>query len=115
MKEPCIQLPHYGELLCKWRPQQQRRDGIFEWFAKQFGDFTSAYDIESCMNSLLRETAKVPAGSNGLLFYPTYWASGHHVEPDARGMYFGINIKHEQQHFIRATVEGILYEIFSIR
>jgi gluconokinase len=29
-------------------------------------------------------------------------------------MYFGLNIKHEKQHFIRATIEGILYEIYSI-
>jgi len=34
--------------------------------------------------------------------------------PNARGSYFGINIKHERQHFIRATIEGILYEIYSI-
>ena len=89
--------------------------GIFEWFAKQFGDFTSAYDIESCMNSLLREAAKVPAGSNGLLFLPYLLGERAPMwNPDARGMYFGINIKHEQQHFIRATIEGILYEIFSI-
>ena len=29
-------------------------------------------------------------------------------------MYFGLNIKNKRQHFIRATVEGILYEIYSI-
>jgi gluconokinase len=29
-------------------------------------------------------------------------------------MFFGINIKHERQHFIRATIEGIMYEIYSI-
>ena len=34
--------------------------------------------------------------------------------PNARGSYFGINIKHERQHFVRATIEGILYEIYSI-
>jgi gluconokinase len=33
---------------------------------------------------------------------------------NARGSYFGINIKHEKQHFVRATIEGILYEIYSI-
>jgi len=33
---------------------------------------------------------------------------------NARGVYFGLNIKHELQHFIRATIEGILYEIYSI-
>ena len=33
---------------------------------------------------------------------------------NARGVYFGLNIKHEKQHFIRATIEGILYAIYSI-
>jgi gluconokinase len=33
---------------------------------------------------------------------------------NARGCYFGLNIKHERQHFVRATIEGILYEIYSI-
>ncbi len=33
---------------------------------------------------------------------------------NARGVYFGLNIKHEKKHFIRATIEGILYEIYSI-
>ena len=28
--------------------------------------------------------------------------------------YFGINIKYERQHFIRVTIEGILYEIYTI-
>ncbi len=33
---------------------------------------------------------------------------------NARGAYFGLNIKHERKHFVRATIEGILYEIYSI-
>ena len=33
---------------------------------------------------------------------------------NARGAYFGLNIKHEKIHFVRATIEGILYEIYSI-
>jgi gluconokinase len=89
--------------------------GIFEWFAKQFGDFTTAYDLESCMNNLLQEAAKVSAGSEGLLFLPYLLGERAPIwNPDARGMYFGINIKHERQHFVRATIEGILYEIYSI-
>jgi gluconokinase len=89
--------------------------GIFEWFAKQFGDFTSAYDIESCMNNLLQEASKVTTGSEGLLFLPYLLGERAPIwNPDARGMFFGINIKHERQHFIRATIEGILYEIYSI-
>jgi len=89
--------------------------GTFEWFAKQFGDFATAYDIDSCMNSLLQEAAKISTGSGGLLFLPYLLGERAPIwNPDARGMYFGINIKHERQHFIRATIEGILYEIYSI-
>jgi gluconokinase len=33
---------------------------------------------------------------------------------NARGVYFGLNINHEQKHFVRATIEGILYEMYSI-
>ncbi len=89
--------------------------GTFEWFAKQFGDFPSAYDLDSCMNSLLQEAAKVVAGSAGLLFLPYLLGERAPIwNPDARGMYFGINIKHERQHFIRATIEGVLYEIYSV-
>lgn len=89
--------------------------GIFEWYAKQFGDFTGAYDIESCMSTLLEESTKVTPGSEGLLFLPYLLGERAPIwNPDARGMYFGINIKHEKQHFVRATIEGIIYEIYSI-
>ena len=89
--------------------------GTFEWFAKQFGDFATAYDIESCMNSLLQEAIKVSIGSGGLLFLPYLLGERAPMwNPDARGMFFGININHERQHFMRATIEGILYEIYSI-
>ncbi|MET0634834.1 MAG: gluconokinase [Chitinophagaceae bacterium] len=89
--------------------------GIFEWFTRQFGDFTNAYDIESSMNLLFEESTKVTTGSEGLLFLPYLLGERAPIwNPDARGMYFGINIKHERQHFIRATIEGILYEIYSI-
>jgi gluconokinase len=89
--------------------------GTFEWFAKQFGDFTNAYDVENCINNLLQEATKVKVGSEGLLFLPYLLGERAPIwNPDARGMFFGINIKHERQHFIRATIEGILCEIYSI-
>jgi gluconokinase len=88
---------------------------IFEWFAKQFGDFNNAYDIETCMSSLLEQAAKVKTGADGLLFLPYLLGERAPLwNADARGVYFGINIKHEREHFIRAAIEGILYEVYSI-
>ncbi len=87
----------------------------FEWFAKQFGNFKQAYDIDTCMADLIMDASKVPAGSDGLLFLPYLLGERAPIwNANARGMYFGLNINHEQKHFTRATIEGILYEIFSI-
>jgi gluconokinase len=88
---------------------------IFEWFARQFGDFRTSYDLEDCIDHLLHEVSRVPAGSEGLLFLPYLLGERAPIwNANARGVYFGLNIKHERQHFIRATIEGILYEIYSI-
>jgi len=88
---------------------------IFEWFAKQFGDFKYAYDIENCIDELINDASKVAAGSDGLLFLPYLLGERAPIwNANARGVYFGLNINHEQKHFVRATIEGILYEIYSI-
>lgn len=88
---------------------------IFEWFTKQFGDFKGPYDIEYSMETMIHEASNVAAGSEGLLFLPYLLGERAPLwNPNARGSYFGLNIKHERKHFIRATIEGILYEIYSI-
>jgi len=88
---------------------------IFEWFAKQFGDFKNAFDLENCIDGLVSEASKVAVGSDGLLFLPYLLGERAPLwNANARGVYFGLHIKHEQPHFIRATIEGILYEMYSI-
>ncbi len=88
---------------------------IFEWFTRQFGDFSNPYDMDNSMQLLIEEASKVPAGSEGLLFLPYLLGERAPIwNADARGVYFGLNIKHERKHFVRATIEGILYEIYSI-
>eukprot|EP01137_Pigoraptor_chileana_P010113 Opistho-2@3943 len=88
---------------------------IFEWFAKHFGDFKYAYDIENCMEELINDATKVPVGSEGLIFLPYLLGERAPIwNANARGVYFGLNINHNQKHFVRATIEGILYEMYSI-
>jgi gluconokinase len=88
---------------------------IFDWFAKQFGDFKIPYEIDYTLESLIREASKVSVGSDGLVFLPYLLGERAPIwNANARGCYIGLNIKHERQHFIRATIEGILYEIYSI-
>jgi len=88
---------------------------VFEWYAKQFGDFKRAFDLEDCLENLITEATKVSPGSEGLIFLP--YLQGERApmwNASARGAYFGLNIRHEQQHFVRATIEGILFAIYSI-
>jgi len=88
---------------------------IFEWFAGQFGDIKNPFDTDQSMQGLIDEASRVPVGADGLLFLPYLLGERAPVwNANARGAYFGLNIKHERKHFIRATIEGILYEIYSI-
>src|SRR5688500_4127351 len=65
---------------------------IFEWFAKQFGDFKNPYDIEQSMQELITEASKVPVGSDGLLFLPYLLGERAPIwNANARGAYFGLN------------------------
>ncbi len=88
---------------------------VFEWFARQFGDFSEGSEFEDVLNDLFKIAAQVKSGSEGLLFLPYLLGERAPLwNANARGMYFGLNINHEQKHFVRATLEGILFEMYSI-
>lgn len=56
--------------------------------------------------------AKIPAGSEGLLFLP--YLNGErtpHNDPDAKAVYLGMTLKHTKAHMIRSTMEGIVYSM----
>ena len=59
-----------------------------------------------------REAAETPAGSEGLIFVP--FLAGErtpYMDPKAKGVYFGLSMKHEQGHLVRATMEGVIYNL----
>ena len=88
---------------------------IFEWYAKQFGVFKRAFDLDDSMETLMSDAAKIAPGSGGLIFLPYLQGERAPIwNADAKGVYFGLNIQHEQAHFARATIEGILYAVHSI-
>lgn len=64
---------------------------------------------------LSRYAEKKPAGSDGLIMLPFF--SGERApywNADARGVLFGLNLSHGKRHLIRATLEGIVYRMYSI-
>lgn len=78
-----------------------------EYVAKKIG--LDTYDL------LSRYAEQKPVGSDGLIMLPflageraPYWNA------NARGVLFGLNLNHGKRHLIRATLEGIVYRMFSI-
>jgi xylulokinase len=59
---------------------------------------------------LVEEAARWAAGSEGLLFAP-YLAGERtpHADPDARGAFAGLTLRHDRGALVRAVLEGVAY------
>ena len=59
---------------------------------------------------LVAEAAKWPPGCEGLLFAP-YLAGERtpHADPDARGAFVGLSLRHDLGALVRAVLEGVAY------
>lgn len=56
--------------------------------------------------------ATAPAGSVSLLFLP--YLSGErtpHADPNARGVFFGLSLRHTKAHMARAVLEGVTFSL----
>ena len=65
---------------------------------------TDPYDL------IVKAAEKVPAGSEGLIFLP--YLTGErtpHADPFARGVFFGLSLKHSSAHLARCVMEGVAY------
>ena len=55
---------------------------------------------------------KAPVGSDGLIFLPYLNGSrSPENDPRAKGMFMGINMSHTGAHFVRSTMEGVVYSL----
>ena len=61
-------------------------------------------------DELLAEAGRWPAGAEGLLFAP-YLAGERtpHADPDARGAFVGLSLRHDRGALVRAVLEGVAY------
>jgi xylulokinase len=87
--------------------------GSFRWFRDALGKAESEMakaENKDVYEILTGEAARAPAGCEGLIFLP--YLSGERTpypDPDARGVYFGITLRHGKPHMVRATLEGVAY------
>jgi len=87
--------------------------GSFRWFRDVFGkeEIEKAKKMKKDHYEILTNMAKeIPIGCEGLLFLP--YLTGErcpYPDPNARGVFFGISLKHTKSHFIRAVMEGVTF------
>jgi gluconokinase len=83
---------------------------VYQWFRDGF------YPREEASYEALNEgAAEVSAGSEGLVFLP--YLSGERSpnwNPNARGVLFGLSLRHDRRHFARAIMEGVAYRMHSV-
>ncbi|WP_260288076.1 gluconokinase [Peribacillus aracenensis] len=75
--------------------------------AKRLG--IDAYEV------LTKIAERVRPGADGLLFHP--YLAGERAplwNPDVRGSFFGLTLSHKKEHMIRAALEGVIYNLYTV-
>lgn len=79
--------------------------GALKWFKQELGKGLSFDDLTA-------EAAKVPAGSEGVVFLP--YMSGERSpiwNPDAKGVFYGLSFDKTRGHMIRSVLEGVAFSL----
>lgn len=89
--------------------------GVMNWFEEQFADYERCAGQALGNNSfdLLNEiAARVPAGSEQLLFLPYMAGERSPIwDINAKGVYYGLDYSKTKGHFVRASMEGVAYSL----
>jgi xylulokinase len=87
--------------------------GSFRWLRDSLGEAERAEATlrhEDPYDLLTRAAARAPVGSDGLLFLP--YLTGErtpHPDPQARGAFVGLTVRHRKDHIIRSVLEGVSF------
>jgi len=91
---------------------------IFRWVRDEF----AASEVETAKrlgispyDVLTKIGERVNPGADGLLFHP--YLAGERAplwNPDARGSFFGLTLHHQKEHMIRAVLEGVIYNLYTV-
>jgi xylulokinase len=80
------------------------------WFRDTFA--TNSSGVRESYDQLTAEAAKVPAGSDGLLWTPYLMGERTpHLDSSARGALVGLTASHTRAHVVRAILEGVAFSL----
>jgi len=91
--------------LCVLLPWIPTAGMILRWFRDEFGEGKD-------YSALVEQAATVCAASDGLILLPHFSGmNSPDVNPEARGVFWGISPAHRKAHFIRAILEAIAFAL----
>lgn len=75
------------------------------------------HHMDDCINyeDMLQQANSVPIGSDGLIFHP--YLSGERApiwSSNAKGSFIGLTLAHHQGHLVRAVMEGVLFNLYTV-
>jgi gluconokinase len=94
-----------GGMLLRWARDEFAASEVET--AKRLG--MDSYDL------MMQIAERVSPGADGLLFHP--YLTGERAplwNPDARGSFFGLNMRHKKEHMIRAVLEGVIFNLYTV-
>ena len=103
---------------CHAVPERWHLMGVMLSAAGSLQWYRDALAPQAAFEDLIAEALDVRAGSEGLLFLP--YLSGErtpHPDPQARGSWVGLTLRHRRGHLTRAVLEGVAFglkDIFSL-
>ena len=89
--------------------------GVMRWLEQELGDWEREEGKRKGISSLElmnEEADAVPAGSDGVVFLP--YMSGERSpiwDPNAKGVYYGLDFGKKKGHLIRSAMEGTAYAL----
>lgn len=108
-----------GRLFCYYLDERQEQTyyvvggptnngaNVLQWLAEHLTD--------QATDAVLAEAESVPPGADGLLFLP--YLQGERAplwDAHVRGAYLNVDWQHTRAHFVRAALEGVLFNLLSI-
>jgi xylulokinase len=88
---------------------------VLKWFKENFfmlEEERAAAEGRDVFEEIEREALLAPAGSDGMIMLPHLsGAAGPEYNPHAKGVFYGITLRHGRPHFTRAIMESIAYII----
>lgn len=86
-----------------------------KWFKDQFcPDYALRAEAEGrdIYDLINEDVSTVPAGSDKLIYLPYLMGERTpHLDPDCRGVFFGLSAIHTKKHLLRAVMEGVSYSL----